>query len=213
MKVREIMQYIVLAAFMVMVGCYLYYQKFKHKPGSGLKKRIAVKCTATLMAALVALLGAIESGLPAHFVVLCGIVICAIADGVLCAHFMLGAGVFALGHVALIVGFSMMHLPGWGSLLTFICLMMLITFLCEKWKRRMGRRAPMFFGYGIMLCLMTAVSAAQRPLFFAGGLLFAISDGLLAWQLFNRVNLKIDYFSLGCYYLAQFLMALGIFLW
>ena len=58
---------------------------------------------------------------------------------------------------------------------------------------------------------MTAVSAAQAPLFFAGGLLFAISDALLAYQLFDRRNMKIDYVSLGCYYLGQFLLGLGVF--
>ncbi len=206
------MQYIVLAAFLVMIVCYLHYQHFKHKPGSGLIKRIAVKCTATLMAALVALLGAIDSGLAAHWVIFAAIIVCTIADGALCAHFMLGAATFALGHVLFIVGFSIMELAGWGSVLAFLFLMAGITALCKRWRRGMGRRAPAFYAYGIMLCLMTAVSAAQSPLFFAGGVLFAISDGLLAYQLFDRKNMKIDYFSLGCYYLAQFLMGLGIYM-
>lgn len=206
------MQYLILAAFAVMICCYLYYQHFKHRPGSGLIKRIAVKCTATLMAALVALLGAIDSGLAAHWVIFAAIVVCAVADGALCVHFMLGAATFALGHVLYIVGFSMMELASWGSVLLFAFLMAGITYLCRRWRPRMGRRAPAFFAYGIMLCMMTAVSAAQQPLFFAGGVLFAISDGVLAYLLFDRKNTKLDYFSLACYYLGQFLMGLGIFL-
>ena len=64
-----------------MVGLYLHYQHFKHRPGSGMIKRILVKCGATLMAALVCLLGAIDSGLPAHWLMLVGLVVCAAADG------------------------------------------------------------------------------------------------------------------------------------
>ena len=42
-------------------------------------------------------------------------------------------------------------------------------------------------------------------------MLFAISDALLAYQLFDRRNMKIDYVSLGCYYLGQFLIGLAVF--
>ena len=205
------MKFLVLAAFAAMICFYLYYQHFKHRGGSGRVKRIAVKCSATLMAAAVCLIGAIDSGLPAHWVLFAGLIVCAIADGVLCVHFMLGAGTFAIGHAVYIIGFSMMHLPSWGSMAVFACMLMGITLLIKRWKKRMGRRAPLFLGYGVMLCLMTAVSAGQAPLFFAGGLLFAISDALLAYQLFDRRNIKIDYVSLGCYYLGQFLIGLAVF--
>lgn len=206
------MKYLVLAAFLAMVGLYWYYQRFKNKPGSGLIKRIAVKCSATLMAALVGLVGAIHSGLPAHWLIFAGIVMCAVADGILCLHFMLGAATFAIGHVLYIIGFSMLHLPGWGSLLVFACMLAGFSALCARWKRHMGRRAPLLMGYGMLLALMTAVSAAQQPLLFAGGLLFAVSDALLAYQLFMRTSVKTDYASLGMYYLAQFLMGLAIYI-
>lgn len=205
------MDYIVLAAFAAMVALYLYYQQFKGKPGSGLAKRIAVKSAATLMSALVCLLGAIENSIPANWVMLAGLIACAVADGVLCVHFVAGAACFGLGHVLYIIAFSMMHLPTWGSMILFICMMAVITLLCEKWKGRMGRRRTIFLSYGVLLCLMTAVSVSQRPLFFAGGLLFAISDGLLAYQLFDRRSAKMDYVSLGLYYLGQFLMGLAVF--
>lgn len=205
------MHYIVLAAFAAMVALYLYYQSFKNKPGSSLAKRICVKSAATLMAAIVCLLGALKNGVAANWVILAGLVASAVADGVLCVHFVLGAAAFALGHVLYIIAFSMMHLPTWGSMILFICMMGSITFLCERWKRRMGKRAPLFLAYGVLLCLMTAVSVSQRPLFFAGGLLFAISDGLLAYQLFDRRSTKMDYASLGLYYLGQFLMGLAVF--
>ena len=205
------MKYLVLLAFVAMICFYLYYQHFKHRAGSGRVKRIAVKCAATLMAAAVALLGAIDSGLPAHWAVFAGLLVCAVADGVLCVHFMLGAATFAIGHVVYIIAFSMMHLPSWGSMAVLACMLAGITLLVERWKKRMGRRAPLFLAYGVMLCMMTAVSAAQTPLFFAGGLLFAISDALLAYQLFDRRDMRIDYMSLGCYYLGQFLLGLGVF--
>ena len=204
------MQYIVLAAFAAMICFYLYYLHMKHHSGSGLVKRIAVKCAATLMAVLVCLLGALQNGIPANWVMLAGLVACMVADGVLCVHFMAGVGCFALGHVLYIIAFSMMNLPSWGSLVLFACMASCITQLCLRWKKRMGRRAPAFLGYGVLLCLMAAVSAAQRPLFFAGGLLFALSDALLAYMMFDRRNVTMDYVSLALYYLGQFLMGFAV---
>lgn len=206
------MQYIILAAFAVMVVCYLNYQHMKHRPGYALWRRIAVKCGATLMAVIVCLLGALKNGAPAHWVMLAGLVACMVADGVLCVHFIAGVACFGLGHVLYLIAFSMMRLPSWGSLVLFACMVAFITGLCLRWKKRMGRRAPVFFAYGILLCLMAAVSAAQRPLFFAGGLLFAISDALLAYMLFDRRNVRMDYVSLALYYLGQFLMGYAVFL-
>ena len=206
------MQYLILAAFAVMTACYFRYLHMKHRAGYALWRRIAVKCAATLMAAAVCLLGALQNGMAANWVMLAGLVACTVADGVLCLHFMAGMACFALGHVLYIIAFSMMHLPSWGSLVLFVCMMACITSLCLRWKRRMGRRAPAFLAYGVLLCLMAAVSAAQRPLFFAGGLLFAISDALLAYMMFDRRNVRMDYVSLALYYLGQFLMGYAVFL-
>ena len=204
------MYYIVLAAFFAMILIYLYYQRMKTRPGQKLIKRIIVKCAATLMTVLVCLLGALENGVTADWVMLAGLVACMVADGVLCVHFVAGAACFGLGHLLYIIAFSMMRLPSWGSLVLFACMLVTITYLCERWKRRMGRRAPVFFAYGVLLCLMASVSVAQRPLFFAGGMLFAISDGLLAYMLFDRHNVKMDYISLALYYLGQFLMGFAV---
>ena len=206
------MHYLVIAAFFAMAGIYLYYQQMKTCPGQKLLKRIAVKCGATLMAVLVCLLGALENSIAANWVMLAGLVACMVADGVLCVHFVAGAACFALGHVLYIIAFSMMHLPSWGSLVLFGCMMLCITQLCMRWKTRMGKRAPVFLAYGVLLCLMTAVSVAQRPLFFAGGLLFAISDGLLAYMLFANRSIKMDYVSLALYYMGQFLMGYAVFI-
>lgn len=205
------MYYLIPALFGAMAVFYLYYQSFKHRPGSSLTKRILVKCAATLMAALVCLLGAIQNPIPANWIMLAGLVACMAADGVLCVHFVAGAACFGLGHVLYLIAFSMMNLPTWGSLILFVCMMACITHLCRRWKKRMGKRAPVFLAYGVLLCLMTSVSVSQRPLFFAGGLLFAISDGLLAYQLFDRRSIKIDYVSLALYYLGQFLMGFAVF--
>lgn len=54
-------------AFIALVFFFLLYQRLKRTPGSSRGLQIAVKCAATSMAALVALLGCLRIGAPAHW--------------------------------------------------------------------------------------------------------------------------------------------------
>ncbi|MBR6891038.1 MAG: hypothetical protein IKN05_08620, partial [Clostridia bacterium] len=59
---------------------------------------------------------------------------------------------------------------------------------------------------------MVALAAIQGPLCFAGAVLFAASDGLLALLFVQKGNRPLDYVSLGLYYCGQFLLGLAALL-
>ena len=200
---------VICAAFVAMCAFYLAFQRVKHR--GKLRLEIALKCAATGMAVLVALLGCLKSGTTAHWLVLAGLAACAIADGVLCVRFIAGGAIFALGHALYMVAFCMMRAPDWRSAAIFLGLMGLAAAALMRFKPSLGRYAPLALAYAAVLSLMVALAAAQRPLFLAGALLFALSDALLGYLLAKHGPAWMDYLSLGAYYLGQFLLGLAIF--
>lgn len=194
-----------------MCAFYLTFQRLKLTPGHGRGIQIAVKCAATSMAVLVALLGCLKNGVAAHWVLLAGLIACTVADGVLCVRFLAGGAVFALGHILYMVSFCLMNKPDIRSVILLLCLMGLATAGFTRFRARIGRRYLFFYAYATVLSVMVALAAAQAPLYFAGALLFAFSDGLLGYLLVDRGHVRLDYISLAAYYLGQFLLALGVF--
>lgn len=206
------MLYCAIAAFIVMAGCYLGYEKLKTIPRLSRMPGLLVKCAATAMAVLVCLLGALKGGSAADWVIFAGLVACMIADGALGVHFMLGTAIFGLGHVLYMVAFCMTKAPTWGSLAVFVVFMVILTWLFTRWKAGIGRRFPAFYAYGTLLCAMTALAFPQSPLLFIGAVLFAFSDATLAYGLFIKRNVKLGHVSLAAYYVGQFLIGFSVFL-
>lgn len=204
------MTYAVCAAFVLMACFYLLYQKIKVVPGHNRALGIAVKCAATAMAVLVALLGCLRNGTAAHWVLLAGLVACTVADGVLTVRFLAGGAVFGLGHILYMVSFCMMNRPDMRSVILLLALMGFATAAFARFRQRIGRRAPFFYAYATVLSLMVSLAAAQAPTYFAGALLFAFSDALLGYLMVDRNHMALDYISLGAYYLGQFLLALAV---
>ena len=204
------MRYAVTVLFFLMLGFYLGFQKTKTLPGHSRALSVALKCAATAMAVVVALIGCIKNPQPAYWIILAGLVVCTIADGVLCVRFITGGAIFGLGHVLYIVAFCVMHRPTWASLILFAALLGLVTAFFSRYRKRIGRRLPLILGYATLLCLMVSMALPQKPLFFTGALLFAASDALLAYLAVDRNHMWLDYISLGAYYLGQFLLALAI---
>lgn len=200
------------AAFAGMCAFFLTYQRIKSNSGMG--TQIAVKCAATSMAALVALLGCLKNGSTAHWLLLAGLVACTVADGVLCVRLIEGGALFVLGHVLYMISFCLMNGPDWRSAVIFLVLMGAATAGMARLRARVGRNRWLFLAYAAVLSLMVSLAAVQRPLFFAGALLFAVSDGLLGLLMVsNERNVCLDYVSLGIYYLGQFLLALAVYMY
>lgn len=206
------MIYTAIAAFVVMAACYVSYQSMKHVPRRSRMPGLLFKCCATLMAALVCLLGALQAGGTAQWLLFAGLIACMTADGVLGVNFMAGTAAFGLGHILYMIAFCVNKAPSWGSLLVFVLAMSVLTALFLRWKAFIGRRLPAFYAYGTLLCAMLALAFSQSPLLFAGAALFAFSDGTLAYLIFVKRNARLDYVSLAAYYLGQFLIGLSVFL-
>lgn len=195
-----------------MCALYLAFQHTKNKAGHSQTLEIALKCGATAMAALVALLGCLKSGLPAHWVMLAGLVVCTIADGVLCVRFIEGGAIFVLGHILYMVAFCLMRRPGWQCAIVFLCLAGVSTVVLSRLRTLLGDKYGLILAYSMVLCLMVALASVQTPLFLVGAVLFAISDILLGCLSITRWRTQMDYVSLGMYYLGQFLLGLAVFL-
>ena len=206
------MRYVICAAFAVMCVLYLGFQRIKKAPGHRLGAEIALKCGATAMAALTALLGCLKSGTPAQWTMLAGLVICAVADGVLCVHFIGGGALFVLGHVLYMVAFCLMRGPDWRCAVAFLVLMGLFAAATARVRPGPGGRYGLIFAYAAILCLMVALACVQAPLFFVGAVLFAASDALLGCLSISRRKAWMDYLSLALYYLGQFAFGLAVFL-
>lgn len=204
------MNYAILAAFLVMALCYAVYQRMKTLPRRSRMPGLLFKCCATCMAAAVCLLGALDGGTTGDWLLLAGLAACMIADGVLALHFPLGIAVFGAGHVLYILAFCVYGAPGLGSLAVFALAMGTLTLLFTRWRTRIGRRLPMFFAYGTLLCAMMALAFSRSPVLFIGALLFTFSDATLAYLIFIRRNVRLDYISLAAYYLGQFLIGLSV---
>ncbi len=205
------MRCIIGAAFAAMCALYLAFQRTKKAPGHGKATEIALKCGATAMAALVALLGCLKSGIPAHWLMLAGLAACAVADGVLCVHFIAGGAIFALGHILYMIAFCMMHTPNRQCAIVFLCLAGLSAAAMTRVRARLGGRYALILAYAMILSLMVALASVQAPLYFAGAVLFAASDVLLGCLSMARWKTQMDYISLALYYLGQFMLGLAAF--
>ena len=206
------MRYIIGVAFFAMCALYLAFQRVKNQTGHSRAMEIALKCGATAMAALVALLGCLNSGLPAHWVVLAGLAVCTVADGVLCVRFIEGGAIFVLGHILYMAAFCLMRRPGWPCAIVFLCLAALSTAVLTRLRKQLGGQYGLILAYSMILCLMVALASVQAPMFLAGAILFAVSDILLGCLSITRWKAQLDYVSLAMYYLGQFLLGLAVFL-
>lgn len=201
---------VICAAFAAMCVLYLAFQRIKTMPGHSRALEIALKCGATAMAALVALMGCLKGGAPAHWVVLAGLVVCAVADGVLCVRFIEGGAVFVLGHVLYMVAFCLMRAPDWRCAIVFACLAAASAAVLTRLRSMLGKSYALILAYAAILSLMVALASVQAPLYLVGAVLFAVSDILLGCLSIARRKRQIDYISLALYYFGQFLLGLAV---
>jgi len=197
--------------FAVMVVFYLLYEGSKFSDKFSKHVSTVFKCTTTSCAVLLALYGAALHG-GSNWLLAAGLLICAVADGVLVYYFIPGMGIFGLGHIAYCAAYLLKSPPGTLNFLLMAFLMTVVAFGALKFKNRMGRRTVPFTLYAFILCVMLSLGATQTPLLALGALFFIISDATLAKNILLGATRRQDYFSLGCYYLGQFLIAASIIL-
>lgn len=139
-----------------------------------------------------------------------------------------GMGVFGVGHILYYIGLFLRFYPTGKPLFAILPvaaapLMSAVNLLLEKPMRlRYGRMRPIVFLYGALLFSVAAFSGALAvfygfrektlDLFFAGTILFAISDVILSGTYWGEgkdrpIDLALNYLT---YYPAQYLIALSL---
>jgi len=110
-------------------------------------------------------------------------------DVLLGISFVLGLGSFLLAHVCFILAFTRRAIrggnPAWrpGRLVVYVALfLVLLGFLIGH----VGAMLPAVVVYGLALCSMAAVAGRTSQVLEVAGLVFVLSDGLLALQLFRH---------------------------
>ncbi len=171
--------------------------------------RLLLKGGTTLIAALLALYGALHSGLAAHRWIALGIAVCAAADVTLEKHFVLGMGNFALGHFCFIAAFLMLRPLQPLSLIVMAVIALGVIVVIPRLRPQTDQPLLPFALYALIIGMMLALALVQRPLAAAGAALFVISDAMIAYRLLRPAGRLNDDLCISFYYSAQFLLALA----
>ena len=171
--------------------------------------RLLFKGGTTMMAALLAFYGSLQSQLPAHFIIVLGIAVCAAADVILELRFKAGMLVFATGHICYIAAFVMMGGISHLSILVYALLIVMIAVATQKLKKSLDEPYIPYLLYSLIIAAMFSLALAQPLTAALGALLFVISDSLLFLGIM-KVKSKVSHTAvISTYYLAQFLLALS----
>ena len=144
------------------------------------------------------------------------------------AYTYIGMGAFGVGHILYIIGLLLRFYPQGKPLYVIVPFLLAacasgVNLLLEKPMRlRYGKMKPVVFLYGVLLFSALALSGSLAlsrgwhettlDLFFAGTILFAISDVILSGTYWGQgkdrpVDLALNYLT---YYPAQYLIALSL---
>ncbi len=139
-----------------------------------------------------------------------------------------GMGAFSVGHILYIIGLLLQFYPQGKPLYAIVPFLLAaaastINLLLEKPMRlRYGKMKPVVFVYGVLLFSAVALSGSLAlacgwqektlNLFFAGTILFAVSDVILSGTYWGEgkdrpVDLALNYLT---YYPAQYLIAVSL---
>ncbi|GAA4164438.1 lysoplasmalogenase [Gryllotalpicola daejeonensis] len=136
-------------------------------------------------------------------------------DVLLGVSFALGLGSFLLAHVCFIVAFTRRTVRGgnpewrprriWPYVALFFALLSLVV-------THVGAMLPAVIVYGLALCTMACVAGFTSRVLELGGVVFVVSDGLLAVHLF-RADLHVpqaSFWVMLTYIAAELLLAIGL---
>lgn len=192
---------------------------FKMKEQSDKRWNILPKCLATWMMVCTAALGVFLVGSSdSSGWILAAMVLFLIADGCLEIHFFLGMGVFAAGHLALIVWLVLQgHFTGMAVPVWVVCMAATLGLFRKELSR--GKEDHRFYLMILYPAVLMAMTAAAVMLPFIGGMeytwtavgafLFSVSDMMVGKKFFEKLPEKLDYWALTLYYCGIFCLAMG----
>lgn len=152
--------------------------------------------------------------------ILIGLIICMAADVVLGIKFIIGMGLFFLGHICYITYFIVIGGFNPVSFLIFIPLGALLFLYFRKRRDKVDKNQVWaYYGYGLTILatfsigIMLPFSIGEAGMFPAiGAAMLVVSDYMLAYLLLVKMTPLADAISLGFYYGGQFMMAMSVFI-
>ena len=189
--------------------------------------KLLLKTLASLAFVCLGLLGAARAGGAYAWLTWIGLILGAAGDVLLqfmdCRpkerepFFRAGLGAFLIGHVFYIVAFALLgRVTGWAVLLAAVLFAALFLLQFPARMDLKGQKVPVY-AYAAVISVMTAFAVlsfgagARGALVGLGGILFLVSDAILALIFFSPIREKaLPTWNLITYYAAQILRALSI---
>lgn len=189
--------------------------------------KLLLKTLASLAFVCLGLLGAARAGGAYAWLTWIGLILGAAGDVLLqfmdCRpkerepFFRAGLGAFLIGHVFYIVAFALLgRVTGWAVLLAAVLFAALFLLQFPARMDLKGQKIPVY-AYAAVISVMTAFAVlsfgagARGALVGLGGILFLVSDAILALIFFSPLREKsLPTWNLITYYAAQILLALSI---
>lgn len=189
--------------------------------------KLLLKTLASLAFVCLGLLGAARAGGAYAWLTWIGLILGAAGDVLLqfmdCRpkerepFFRAGLGAFLIGHVFYIVAFALLgRVTGWAVLLAAALFAALFLLQFPARMDLKGQKVPVY-AYAAVISVMTAFAVlsfgagARGALVGLGGILFLVSDAILALIFFSPLREKsLPTWNLITYYAAQILLALSI---
>ena len=189
--------------------------------------KLLLKTLASLAFVCLGLLGAARAGGAYAWLTWIGLILGAAGDVLLqfmdCRpkerepFFRAGLGAVLIGHVFYIVAFALLgRVTGWAVLLAAVLFAALFLLQFPARMDLKGQKVPVY-AYAAVISVMTAFAVlsfgagARGALVGLGGILFLVSDAILALIFFSPLREKsLPTWNLITYYAAQILLALSI---
>lgn len=199
--------------FGVFMPAYLVWKEKKKKAASILAKGLC-----TLLAVLLCFAGAMRVGTAASWWMTAGLFVCMIADIAIELQFISGVIAFLLAHLCYITAFCHLAPPSYVSIAVFVVTLGLFLLFFHKILSKTGEAKIPLLCYAAVISAMLAIAVmlpfslgAHGWITAAGAVLFVISDMTLARNMYIHCTRFSDAFSLSCYYLGQYLLALSVY--
>lgn len=221
--------WILAAMYVLLIPSVALFVHNKHKLGDDTPLTVAVKAACTTIIVLAAIAGAvsIQEHLQLYAVlVAAGLTFGLVGDVVICQKapggFLSGMLYFGLGHLCYIAAFAQVSRHVIWSMPVFLVLYLPFLFIIRKLAKQHRDFQSMVVPvavYGAIIIAMVSLAvtvpftAKKGFILLSGAILFAISDGILAYGIVykEKKSARMDAFGLYCYFIGQSLFTVSLY--
>ena len=147
-----------------------------------------------------------------------GLLVCTVADILLCINFPVGMLCFLAGHICYITYFIMLAGFSWYSLIPFVVGVAGIYKGFRKHSRSSGKMWPLYMLYGTVIMTTLSLGIILPLKIGAYGvtpaiavILLVVSDIMLGINKVHGRKVLTDLMYLGYYFMGQFILAMSVF--